>query len=280
MRFKFPDSPFYGVPKQLLRIFEAYIRVKRDTTDVVLVRDALPISLGSGPVLVVDAGCGRNELGAAILRCIDQAGLENAALWRVCGTDISRRHERSSDSRLAFEMQGSATQLPFDSEAVDFIIAKWTLHHMKREVAAAMASEIARVLKLGGRVVVVEAMRGGSELVGAIEIEQRNAETWPRGPWFERRRCTTNAYLNLSPAQQRGVLALEDYHGHWLDQANTTMPLPFNYMSIDELKALFTKAGLAEFEAGCRVFGMAPIIHWGPPSLRLIFEKTREIDLR
>ena len=279
-RFKILDSPFHGVPRQLLAVLEAYVRVKRDRTDVVLLRDALPQNLSSGPVAVADVGCGHNELGEAILRCIDRDRLENASQWHVSGTDIFRRNKSSSDTRLVFKLQDSTTRLPFDSETIDFVIIKWALHHMNSEDAASMASEIARVLKHGGRVAVVEAMRGGCKLADAIGAEQRNEETWPQGPWFEKRRRTTNAYLNLNLDQQRRVLALEDYHGHWLDQANTTMPLPFNYLAIEDLEALFSNAGLREHEAGRRVFGMAPIIHWGPPLLRLIFEKNRTLGQR
>jgi SAM-dependent methyltransferase len=276
--FKFPESRFYGVPPQLLPILEAYVVVKTESTGILLIQDALPFHVTSESVLVADVGCGLNRLGKAILHCVDQEGLANALQWRVCGTDISQRCEASLDARLKFERQEPPTRLPFATETVDMVIVKWVLHHMSPAAAASMASEIARATKPGGCVVIVEAMMGGAELKAAIDAEQRNAKTWPpQQPgtrWFERRQCTTSKYLALSLAQQRLVLALEDYHGHWLDQANTAMPLPFNYMTSERIKALFAEAGLHEREDKRRVFGMAPIIHWGPPSLRLVFEKT------
>ena len=76
------------------------------------------------------------------------------------------------------------------------------------------------VLKPGGRLAVIEALMGSdSEHYQGLIDETGNSETWPDGDWKLERLELTREYLTLSESQQRDVLALEDYYGHWVDQA-------------------------------------------------------------
>lgn len=235
-----------------------------------MVKDLLrAASLRSG--VIADIGCGRNKLGTAILR---HADAESIAVLGVIGTDVSEYGAKPVDERLQYRQQ-LAGVLPIEGRSIDLVIVKWALHHMSHRVAGKTIAEIARILKPGGHVAIVEALMGDEALVPEFEAETRIKETWPDGDWFGERHQLTLDYLDLSLLQQRYVLALEDFYGHWLEQEFTWMPMPFNYIDASRLRSAFDCVGMHEDGQYRRVFGMTPIIHWGPPTMRLVFEKPQ-----
>lgn len=269
-RFKFTSSRFPGLPKDLRPILGSYFKIKEKTTDLLMIKDLLETDEISKGV-VADIGCGRNKLGRSILQFLDQNSIPCDA---VVGTDINVYKSKSTDSRLKYEQQISDDKLPLKDESVDLAIIKWALHHMNDNHLTQILKEITRILRPGGRVAVIEALMGDkSELLPLLQDETKFPEMWPPGPWFQDRLQVTKEHLSLSLDQQRCILALEDYYGHWLEQRFIWMPLPFNYMDYSVLCKHFQNADMLEQETARRVYGMMPIIHWGPPTIRYVFLK-------
>lgn len=268
-QFRLEGAAHPAVPATLHPTLNRYFEKKEEMTDVEMVRDLIDerfLKLGA----IADIGCGTNRLGSALLKLSDG---ESKSLKQVYGTDVRRYGGSGNDSRVCFLGQ-FGTRLPLSGCSVDLAIAKWALHHMTKGEIEAQAHEISRILRPGGRAVVIEALVGSAhDTRPLLEAEQQDRRTWPTGEWWARRAGVTDAYLRLSEDQQIKLLALQDYYGHWLEEELPFMPLPFNYMSLRRWSEIFARAGLVLDTGQTRVFGMAPIIHWGPPSIRAVFEK-------
>jgi len=270
--FRGNESPLVAVPIELNKIFANYSKKIEKVTDLLLIKDLLkPEFLPNGTI--VDFGSGRNKLGKAI---IDFADLNNVNIKNVIGTDINDFGSTIKDKRHTFVQQIDTT-IPIENNTIDLVIIKWAFHHMNNEMLKNQIGEIARILSDNGRIVVIEALMGiKSELYDGFKNEKENEETWPKnGKWFKERDELTKNYLKLNLVQQKSVLAMEDYYGNWLEQRFIWMPLPFNYMSPKEISKQFSLKGFQEEYNHRWVFGMAPIIHWGPPTVRLVYRNQQ-----
>jgi ubiquinone/menaquinone biosynthesis C-methylase UbiE len=268
--FSFSEESNAGVPIELVSIESAYRRICQKATGVVMIQDLLTQpNLPNGTI--VDVGCSSNELNMTILT---QADRNEIKIEKAIGTDIVDTTMASNDPRVAFLRQPSPKTLPLETECADLAILKWTLHHMTVDEVTSIAREINRVLKQSGKAVLIEALVGQDmELYHEFLAECKQKDTWPEGPWQKLRRNITKRYFRLSLDEQKAVLALEDYYGHWLESMRTDMPLPFTYLTHDEIDHQFEVTGMNESPQLRRVFGFAPIIHQGPPSIRLVYEK-------
>jgi SAM-dependent methyltransferase len=112
---------------------------------------------------VLDVGCGRGLMliGAA----------ERLINGRAVGVDLWRREDQSGNNadttranaaaegvahRIEIET-GDARQLPFDANEFDVVVSSWALHNIyQREEREQALREIMRVLKPGGRVLLVD----------------------------------------------------------------------------------------------------------------------------
>ena len=95
--------------------------------------------------LILDNGCGTGELIAY---------LRNIGVTNVIGCDISEnmlKHARQKTDRVVL---ADSESLPFESGTFDVVYVRALLHHLE-DVPKAV-SEVARVLKNGGRVVFAE----------------------------------------------------------------------------------------------------------------------------
>jgi len=259
-----------GVPTEIDTIEAAYGRIRENVMGVVMIEDLLKRSnLPNGTI--VDVGSGGNELNRWILYRADRKGLR---LKKAIGTDIVQVDTKLDEPRLEFRKQSSPKSLPVENDSVDLVIMKWSLHHMTLDEIASITAEISRILRPDGKTIIIEAIVGsGDDLFRGFLAETRHKAVWPVGRWQNVRRNLTKQYLRLQPDQQKAVLALEDYYGHWLEGRRTDMPLPFAYMSPSEIDQRFTVVGMRESTRFKRVFGFAPIIHQGPPSVRLVYYK-------
>lgn len=259
-----------GVPPEIDPIETAYGKICQKVTGVVMVEDILKQSnLSNGKI--VDVGCASNELNMAILDHADRKGL---GVNEAIGTDILQTTTEQVDPRLEFRKQSSSKTLPVESDYADLVISKWSLHHMTLDEINSITSEINRILRPGGKAIIIEALAGsGNDLLREFVTESKRKDVWPVGHWQGLRRNLTRQYLQLQLDQQKAVLALEDYYGHWLESRRTSMALPFTYMSPLEINRVFKAAGMRESARLKRVFGYAPIIHQGPPSVRLVYYK-------
>jgi ubiquinone/menaquinone biosynthesis C-methylase UbiE len=104
---------------------------------------------------VLDVGCGTGSLAIKAKGRVGAAG-------RVCAVDASpdmlARAEikgRKAGAQVLFS-QAPAQALPFPDAQFDVVLSTLMLHHLPRKTRGPCVAEMARVLKPGGRVLVVD----------------------------------------------------------------------------------------------------------------------------
>jgi ubiquinone/menaquinone biosynthesis C-methylase UbiE len=104
---------------------------------------------------VLDVGCGTGTLAIAAKQRVGQAGL-------VCGVDASpemigraTKKARRANADVAF-VEGVVEALPYPDAQFDVLLSTLMLHHLPRKARRDLMREVRRVLKPGGRVLVVD----------------------------------------------------------------------------------------------------------------------------
>lgn len=262
-----------GPPPEIKAHFDGYGKIKPKVFDLEVIRDLIPEN-GT----VADIGAGHNVLGQQILQYSDSNGLD---VKRMIGTDINdwRDAGQQQDSRLSFVFQESPTNLPLSSNSYDVVIVKWVLHHMTLENQRQFLKDIQRVLRPGGRLVIFEvlgAISDNAEIWKDYQKELNNESSWgPNGPWLEANLKLNKDFKALSDDQQKKLDALEDYFGHNVVMNRVWMPQPYTYQNVGEFQQTMGQLGFVENKSIRRVYGSAPMIRMGPPSIRLVFEKEK-----
>jgi ubiquinone/menaquinone biosynthesis C-methylase UbiE len=120
-----------------------------------------------GDEMVLDVGCGRGLLLIAAAKQLTTGKATGIDLWRGnIETNNSSEmvwanaHAEGVADRIDVK-DGNARQLPFPNESFDVITSSFMLHHMNSTGRREAISEMARVLKPGGRLVVVEIAHTG-----------------------------------------------------------------------------------------------------------------------
>jgi malonyl-CoA O-methyltransferase len=115
---------------------------------------------------VLDAGCGKGRFARVLL--------ERYPAARVTGLDISEAMLRGVSPGIG-RIAGALTELPFAASTFDFVYATESLEHAVDTATA--VEELCRVLKPGGRLVIIDK---NAEHWGKLETP-----VWER--WFDRR---------------------------------------------------------------------------------------------
>jgi ubiquinone/menaquinone biosynthesis C-methylase UbiE len=104
---------------------------------------------------VLDVGCGTGTLAIAAKRRVDSSG-------RVYGIDaspemIARAGKKAKKAGVEVTFENAvAEKMPFTGGTFDAVLATVMLHHLGRKARQLCAWEMRRVLKPGGRVLVVD----------------------------------------------------------------------------------------------------------------------------
>lgn len=104
---------------------------------------------------VLDVGCGTGTLAIQAKRRVGKAG-------RVAGIDpgtqqIARARAKAARRNVSIDFQiGVIEQLPFPDQTFDVVLTTLMMHHLPQSLKIQGLSEIARVLKPGGRLVVAD----------------------------------------------------------------------------------------------------------------------------
>ena len=104
---------------------------------------------------VLDVGCGTGTLAIEVQQRIGRAG-------RVFGIDpapqqIARARSKATRRHLPIEFQvGVIEHLAFPDQTFDVVLSTLMMHHLPDSLKRQGLSEIARVLKVGGRLVIAD----------------------------------------------------------------------------------------------------------------------------
>jgi len=124
---------------------------------------------------VLDVGCGTGTLALTAKKRVGNMG-------RVCGIDPSesllggaRRKAKRAGLLIDFQL-GGIEQLPLPSQSFDVVLSTFMLHHVPDEHKRQGLAEIARVLKTGARLLIVDFKRADDlpalmQEVGLSQIE-------------------------------------------------------------------------------------------------------------
>ena len=107
------------------------------------------------PIRVLDVGCGTGVFAERILSAVPHAqvwGVDLVSAMLVKGSSRWKRH-----SGQVVAIQGDSERLPFDSGAFDFVTCANSFHHYPNQANA--VAEMKRVLKPGGRLLLVDGFR-------------------------------------------------------------------------------------------------------------------------
>jgi SAM-dependent methyltransferase len=142
----------------------------------------------SGNELVLDSGCGTGALALAL------APLVGEVVGTDTNTDYLEAARAVAPKNVRF-VEGDSTALPFDYGSFDIAGCLRVLHHVHRPELA--VSELARVARAGGRVLLVDQL-GSVDPLRGLELDR-----------FERLRDPTHERL-LPDADIRGFLDAND----------------------------------------------------------------------
>jgi len=154
-----------------------------DTQVEVLFTGSADAMRRQGLVPIADHVAGRNTRRMRLLDIGCGTGRFLAfahATWpgmRLLGLDLSApylahaRRRIAETSRLRF-VEGAGEALPFADASLDLVTSVFLLHELPAKVRAAVAAEMARVLKPDGRVVIVDSLQAADrpEWAGLLEL--------------------------------------------------------------------------------------------------------------
>ncbi len=107
---------------------------------------------------MLDVGCGTGTLAIEVSLRVGSAG-------RVAGVDpgtqqIARARSKAARRNLPIDFQiGVIERLPFPDQTFDVVLSTLMMHHLPDSLKRQGLSEIARVLKPGGRLVIADFKR-------------------------------------------------------------------------------------------------------------------------
>jgi SAM-dependent methyltransferase len=116
----------------------------------------------TGTEAALDAGCGSGALAFALARSVAE----------VVGVDSNGEAldaARAAAPENVRFVEGEVTELPFEFASFDITACRGVLHHVRRPELA--VSELARVTRLGGRVLVVDQL-GSIDPLRSLEMDR------------------------------------------------------------------------------------------------------------
>lgn len=121
-----------------------------------------------GEETVLDVGCGRGLMLLGAARRLPRGRAVGLDLWQTVdqsgnSPEATRKNAEAEGVLERIELHtGDARAMPFPDQHFDCILSSWALHNIPDAAGrAAAVREIARVLKPGGRVLLVDILHSG-----------------------------------------------------------------------------------------------------------------------
>ena len=116
---------------------------------------------------VLDVGCGTGTLAIALRAKVgpggEVVGLDAAPEMIAVARDKAAKRGADIDFRV-----GLIEELPFPDDCFDLVLSSFMLHHLPEDVRQEGLAEIRRVLKPGGRFLVVDLAVHGDSFIGHV----------------------------------------------------------------------------------------------------------------
>ncbi len=109
-------------------------------------------------VRALDVGCGTGRLLAFLHDAWPGMRMTGVDLSAPYLAEARRLIGRTARVKL---LEGAAEQLPFDGASLDLVVSSFLMHELPDKVRCRVLAEMARVLKPGGLVVIVDSMQKG-----------------------------------------------------------------------------------------------------------------------
>jgi len=136
-----------------------------------------------GEEVVLDLGCGRGMatvMAAKKLQAGYAVGVDTWSKARVSGNDplsVLANATKENSGKKVFAVRAQSTQLPFADQSIDVIVSGVSLHHLvPRRQRKPLFAEMARVLKDGGRVGILDAGNGNEYSALLQDLGMRDVE--------------------------------------------------------------------------------------------------------
>lgn len=143
-------------------------------------------------------------------------------------TDIGSFSQRSQNEKITFLVQPSLARTPFPLNSMDCIILSMVLHHIEIAEQVLIISHLNRVLRKGGRIILIEDTYPNKLLQKNLFDED------------------IIEYLNFTREEKMSILSFYDWFGNRLMRKRDNIALTYNYRSMEEWKTLFEKEGFKE----------------------------------
>ena len=150
-----------------------------------------------GDERVLDVGCGRGAVLLMAAKLLPRGRAVGIDLWKTSdqlgnALEVTRRNAELEGVADRVDLRtGDMRTLPFEAESFDVVLSSLAIHNIPDATGRAKAiDEAVRVLRLGGRVVIVDIgatheYEARLRELGMVEVERRSVgpRMWFGGPW-------------------------------------------------------------------------------------------------
>ena len=139
---------------------------------------------------VLDVGCGSGDLALSAARQVGSRG----AVWGIDAAPqmVEVARSKAKRRRLNVQFQVEAVEvLPFPDASFDVVLSSLMMHHLPGELRRRALAEIRRVLRPGGRIVIVD-----------LDATGRLPRPWEPGWLVTRRHKLHNAHAHPHPVPE------------------------------------------------------------------------------